>query len=167
MKHFAIIIAALVLMLFSCSKEEDNNDVSVVNNLNNVTENTAKDDEKSDVRNLTIEPDESTIPDLSGEWKQVNSNSGENYQIANITDETIEIYWIMDDTKALYWAGSFTAPTESGAYSWESINDKEKTDYAILASGADTKTFDYSDGIISYEASAMGVTTIINLEKVD
>lgn len=36
---------------------------------------------------------------------------------------------------------------------------------ALLASGDDTKDFTFKDGVISYEASAMGTTTTVKLEK--
>ena len=50
-------------------------------------------------------------------------------------------------------------------YTWDSVNDKEKTDSAILASGDDTKTFTYKDGQLSYSVSAMGNTQTVRLEK--
>ena len=72
-----------------------------------------------------------------------------------------------DDTKALYWAGTFVAPeTADEPYTWDSENDKEKTDMALLASGDDTKTFTYENGQLSYDASMMGVTQTVKLEKV-
>lgn len=108
-------------------------------------------------------------PVLTGEWKQVNSNSEDTYHVAVIQDDTIEINWVMeeDDTKALYWAGTFVAPeTADEPYTWDSENDKEKTDMALLASGDDTKTFTYENGQLSYDASMMGVTQTVKLEKV-
>ena len=88
-----------------------------------------------------------TPPDLVGEWKQTNSNAEDAWQAATI-------------------AGSFEAPTTADEpYTWESENDKDQTDMAILASGDDTKTFTYQDGVISYEVSAMGVTQTVKLEK--
>ena len=44
-----------------------------------------------------------------------------------------------------------------------SINDKSRTSRALMASSADTKVFSYAKGKLSYEASAMGVTTTITL----
>ena len=108
------------------------------------------------------------IPNLIGEWKQSNSDSEDSYQAATIKGDTIEIFWVSDngDTKSLYWAGTFTAPTSSDEpYTWDSVNDRSKTDMALLASTADTKTMKYEKGIISYEASALGTTTTIKLEK--
>lgn len=114
------------------------------------------------------ETDPVTPPDLVGEWKQTNSNTDDAWQAATISGDTIEVYWVSDngDTKALYWAGTFDAPTTADEpYTWESVNDKERTDMAILASGDDTKPFTYQDGVISYEVSAMGVTQTVKLEK--
>ncbi len=114
------------------------------------------------------ETDPATPPDLVGEWKQTNSDAEDAWQSATIAGDSIEVYWVSDngDTKALYWAGTFDVPTTADEpYTWESVNDKEQTDMAILASGDDTKTFTYQDGVISYKVSAMGVTQTVKLEK--
>ena len=113
----------------------------------------------------TVEP---TIPDLIGEWKQVNSNSEDSWQFATIDESTITVYWVSDngDTKSLYWAGTYTAPTTGDEpYSWDSENDTDQTSTALLASGDDIKTFTYEGGQISYEVSALGTTTTVKLEK--
>ena len=107
-------------------------------------------------------------PDLTGDWKQVNAASEDSYQVATIQGDTIEIYWVTEssETKSLYWAGTFVAPeTADEPYTWESANDTEKTDSALLASGDETKTFTYQDGQISYDVSAMGMTQTVRLEK--
>lgn len=112
--------------------------------------------------------EEPQIPDLTGQWEQVNkSQEGDAaYHTAVITDDTITIDWIMDDTTFLYWAGTFTAPqTADEPYTWDSENDKEKTGSALLASGDDIKAFTYENNQISYEASAMGETMTVYLEK--
>ena len=106
--------------------------------------------------------------DLTGTWTQVNSNSDDSWQEAVIEGDTITINWISDggDTKSLYWAGSYDAPTEAVTeYAWTSNNDHEQTDTALLASGDDTKDFAYTDGQLTYEASALGSTMTIRLEK--
>ena len=113
-------------------------------------------------------PVNDTPPDLTGEWKQVNSNSEDSYQSATIADGVVEVYWVSDggDTKSLYWAGTYEAPTAAGeSYSWDSQNDHDKTDMALLASGDDQKTFTYENGQISYEVSVLGTTTTVRLEK--
>lgn len=102
--------------------------------------------------------------DLTGTW--TSEKSGDSYQEAVITDNYIEINWMSKDTKSLYWAGSYIAPESAVTeYSWTSENDTEKTGSALLASGDDTKEFTYKDGVISYEASAMGTTKTIKLTK--
>lgn len=115
------------------------------------------------------EPEEPA--NLNGEWTQTNSASEDSYQQATITDDAIEVYWVSDggNTKSLYWSGTYTAPTEPGDYNWTSENDKSKTDTALLASGNDTKDFSYSssDNKISYQVSALGTTTTVELEPTD
>ena len=102
--------------------------------------------------------------DLSG--TSTSEKSGDSYQEAVITDNYIEINWMSKDTKSLYWAGSYIAPESAVTeYSWTSENDTEKTGSALLASGDDTKEFTYKDGVISYEASAMGTTKTMKLTK--
>ena len=106
--------------------------------------------------------------DLTGEWTQSNKNSEDSYQVATISGDTITINWVSNgrDTKSLYWAGSYVAPTEAtDSYSWESSNDTEQTDKAMLASSDATKAFKYENGVLSYEASAMGTTTTVKMER--
>lgn len=110
--------------------------------------------------------EDETVPDLTGTWKSENNDGS--YQEAVITEDSIEINWVVDDgkTKSIYWAGTFTAPTEvTDTYEWTSERDKEKTDMALLASTDDSKDFSYSNGKISYQVSAMGTTTTLELTK--
>lgn len=112
--------------------------------------------------------DSTSPPDLLGEWKQVNSKSEDTWQAATITEDTIEVYWVTDggETTMLYWAGTFSKPDSAAEpYSWESENDHEKTDFSLMASEDDTKTFTYEKGQISYSVSAFGATTTVKLEK--
>ena len=106
--------------------------------------------------------------DLTGDWKQVDGNSEDSYQRATIREGQIEVYWVneQENTESLYWAGTYVAPkTAEKSYEWDSVNNKEKTDTALLASDADTKTFTYADGQLSYSVSAMGMTQTVKLEK--
>lgn len=106
--------------------------------------------------------------DLTGEWEQSNKKSETNFQRATIAGDTIEVYWIADggDTKSLYWAGTVEAPSDgSQSFSWDSVNDKTKTESAMLASNDDTKKFAYENGELSYEVTAMGTTTTVRLAK--
>lgn len=108
-------------------------------------------------------------PNLIGEWEQADKSeeADASYQTATITEDTITVYWIMEGTPALYWAGTFVAPnTAEEPYTWESENDTEKTSSALFASEDDLKTFTYENNKISYEVSALGETTTVQLEKV-
>lgn len=105
---------------------------------------------------------------LNGEWKQVNSATEGSYQTATIKDGEIEIYWESDngDTKSLYWAGTYIAPTEySDIYKWDSENDFEKTEKSLLSSSDEKKTITYENNELSYDVTALGVTTTVRLEK--
>lgn len=104
--------------------------------------------------------------DLTGVWASENKDGS--YQEATITEDSIEINWISDNgaTKSIYWSGTYTAPTEFvEEYSWTSDRNKEKTDSALLASTDDTKEFTYKNGKISYEVSAMGTTSTVELTQ--
>lgn len=155
MKKTAIITFCMVLLIIlftGCSS----------------TPKSPENDDKTPANTTESKAPEKQIPDLTGEWKQVNSNSEESYQAATISGDTIEIYWISDngDTKSLYWAGSFVAPTTANEpYKWDSKNDHSKTENALLASNDDTKTMTYQNGVLSYEASSMGTTTTVKLKK--
>lgn len=97
--------------------------------------------------------DDNDALSLVGNWT---ATGEEKYHCGIITDDSIEIYWIGDtlDSNTLYWAGSYEAPTEkTDTYSWESKNDKSKTENAMLASGDDTKTFTYENGKLTFSFS--------------
>lgn len=99
---------------------------------------------------------------LVGEWADA-SGSME----ATIQGDVIDIYWINSDdgSKALYWSGTYVAPTDATEpYTWESQRDEEKTSSALLASTQPTKTFSYSGGVLSYEASALGISRTFELK---
>lgn len=116
-----------------------------------------------------VEPTPEPI-NLDGTWVQINNASEDSYQEAVISEGTITVNWVTasTDTKSLYWAGSVEIPENAGdSFSWDSQNDTEQTQAAIMASGDDTKTFTYENGQISYDVSAMGMTQTVRLEKAD
>lgn len=129
---------------------------------------TTSDGESAPAAEQPSEAVELTPVDLAGEWKQSNSNDPERWSEATLTADAITISWVADggDTKALYWAGSVVAPTDNAqSFTWDSVNDTAQTENSLLASDAPTKTFTYADGVLSYEATAMGVTTTVKLER--
>lgn len=108
--------------------------------------------------------------DLTGDWTQINRNSEDNYMEATITENAITINWVFEaeDSVSLYWAGSYIAPAKPGnEYSWTSENDTTQTSSALLASTSETKDFTYKDGVLSFEASAMGTTMTVEMEQQD
>ena len=58
--------------------------------------------------------------DLTGTWKQTNSNDPSSYMEATISGDTIEVDWIGTDTKSLYWKGTYQAPAAAGDWKWTS-----------------------------------------------
>lgn len=104
--------------------------------------------------------------DLTGTWKQTNSNSDDSWMEATVTADTIQVDWVTADTKSLYWVGTFEAPTEAGDWSWTSQGDTEAMSTALMASQDATKDFNYSeaDGI-SFDVTMMGTTMTVKTSK--
>ena len=100
--------------------------------------------------------------DLTGTWKQTNSNDPSSYMEATISGDTIEVNWIGTDTKSLYWKGTYQAPAAAGDWKWTSQGDTETMASALLASQDATKDFTYSeaDGV-SWETTALGTTITV------
>lgn len=123
---------------------------------------------EQDTDDSGVQEEQAQPLDLTGSWKQVNKNSEDSWQEAVIDDGAITINWVSNggDTKSLYWAGTYEAPTsDTESYSWVSENDTSQTDKALLASTSETKDFKYDNGVLSYEATAMGTTTTVKMER--
>lgn len=111
--------------------------------------------------------DRTVPPDLWGEWRDTNGDEDSFHGIF-ISGDTIEVYWVTEGglSTSLYWAGTFEAPPDGKEpYTWESTCDEERTSAAQLAANENTKTFTYSNGVLSYEASILGVSTTIETRK--
>lgn len=101
------------------------------------------------------------IPDLAGNWAQKGEENSETYQAGYIDDEKIELFWVTDNGESytLYWSGTYTVPSSAAKeYEWISVNDKTKTNSALMASTDETKRFSYQNGEIKYEVTAFGQT---------
>ena len=105
--------------------------------------------------------------DLTGSWRQTNSGSDESWMEAEISGDTITINWAYaDGTTALYWVGTYVAPTDAtDTYTWTSQGDTGQMSSALLASGDDAKEFSYSGGKLSFQASMVGVTATVEMER--
>ncbi|PRB67144.1 hypothetical protein [Arthrobacter sp. MYb213] len=129
---------------------------------------TASTAESSSETTSNNEVAQSVPADLTGDWKQTNSQSEDAYQVATVRDEVITIDWVTNngDTKSTYWVGTFEAPTTlQEPYIWSSKRDKKATDTALLASTSDSKEFTFDNEQISYEAGILGTTTTVRLSK--
>ena len=105
---------------------------------------------------------------LDGEWKQVNKSLPLGPHQAIIEGNTITIYWVDEaaESKSLYWVGSYNAQTEpNDTWEWVSERNHEQTDTSLYAAQSDTKTFKYEDGQIVYDASMLGTTQTVRLER--
>lgn len=106
--------------------------------------------------------------DLTGNWAQKDADGTENYVAGYINDRSIEIFWMSDEGKtgSLYWSGSYIPPTEADTtYTWDSVNDKSRTEHAVIADREETKTFTYGNGELSFKVSMMGQTNIVTLVR--
>ncbi len=70
-------------------------------------------------------------------------------------------------TTALYWQGTYAAPTgPSDTYSWTSTSTLDPNAVNIMASQDASKDFTYTGGKLTWQQSALGVTTTIECERV-
>ena len=143
----------MILCLVSCSSPTGNTGTNSTETIN------AQSNESEPV--VAKEP-----LDLTGQWIQENNNK-ENYMTAVIRDDgKIGVFFILEgDEKAwTYWVGTYDAPTDStDEYSWVSKNTYGGS--GLLASNADTKSFSYKNGKLSYEVTVSGNTGTFNLVK--
>lgn len=108
-------------------------------------------------------------PDLTGAWKQSNSQSETDFMKATIVDGVISIDWELgsEDITAVYWVGTFDAPADAAEpHTWTSQRDAAATDTAMMASTDTSKEFTYQDGLISYSVSIQGESATVELKKV-
>ena len=105
--------------------------------------------------------------DLTGTWKQTNSNDPSSYMEATISGDTIEVNWIGTDTKSLYWKGTYQAPAAGRRLEVDQPGrHRNHGSVALLASQDATKDFTYSeaDGV-SWETTALGTTITVKTAK--
>lgn len=112
------------------------------------------------------------ISDFDGTWVQVDADEQNTYQEAVITGDTMIIYYVNSkEDRLLYWYGTFKEPSEAvSKWEWISLQDKDKGEddvFGLLRAQDDTKEFEYKNGCIVYERSALGLTGTVKLKKVD
>lgn len=156
MKKFASLFIA-TLLLTSCAQVNDDA------MSNSPVQATGSDNAAASAPEPTVK-----ALDLTGKWKQSNSNSDEDFMVAEIKNGVISVDWNLEseDMKAVYWIGSYEAPKGGeNSYSWTSKRDKDKTESALLAAGSDTKEFTHEGDVISFEVSIQGTTKTIKMER--
>lgn len=103
-----------------------------------------------------------TIPEsLLGNWKNDDPNM---HMSAVVANGTIEIVFESDTSSALYWKGTFPESATNGQ-DISSQGDTEALDASLMGSSETVKEFTYDDGNITYELTALGVTTRVVLAK--
>lgn len=107
--------------------------------------------------------------DLTGTWKQTNSEGPAYWMEAEITDNTITVYWIGSngDTKSLYWKGSYDKPDKAGDWKWASQRDTAAMQGSMTSSTDATMDFTYTkaDGVSWEQDSPMGDTMVVKTAK--
>ena len=111
-------------------------------------------------------------PDLTGQWKQINSSSETDYQGIYISDYGIEVYWVLGSSNgaALYWAGSCALPkegNEENVYSWTSDADTSRTTNSLLTDKKKVKDFKVENDRLTYTVEYEGTTMTVYAEKED
>ncbi|MGC5224730.1 hypothetical protein ACPW96_19365 [Micromonospora sp. DT81.3] len=112
--------------------------------------------------------EEPPAPDLTGSWKQSNSQSETDFMTATIADAVISVEWELGsaDITAVYWVGTFVAPgAATDPYIWTSQRDVAATDTAVMASSDATKDFTFSGGIISFTVTVQGESATVEMAK--
>ena len=103
---------------------------------------------------------------LVGTWKQEDAPDDETYMAATIRDDGyIGVFFIVEGEPYTYWTGTYEEPKGvNGTFSWVSHT---LGNTALLASKADTKEFNYSDGVLSFEMTIEGKTGRIKMTESD
>ena len=106
--------------------------------------------------------------DLTGQWKQVNSETEDSFYGAVIDGDKIELHRVSDDggTRYLYWAGSYVPPEiVEDSYSWVSQVGSRRTDSEAIAASEGTKVFTYENGQLSCSVKNDGEEAVVLMEK--
>ena len=87
------------------------------------------------------------------------------YMAAIIRNDVIDVYWMENrgQTIALYWSGTFVQPSGTDEYSFDSVNNTEKTASSVLASNDPSKSIRVKNGTISFDVAVSGEPTTIRM----
>lgn len=99
------------------------------------------------------------IASLEGTWSAERNGS---QFVATITPKNIQIKFVADKTSMIYWNGSFETPQSPVA----TIPSKKIEINKLVMSRATSKDFSYDNGKLSFEFEAMGMTTVVEMQRV-
>lgn len=102
---------------------------------------------------------------LIGEWHQINTNSN-GWMSASISGESIQVNLRGRDSSSIFWMGTFDAhKRQDKKFEVVSLADQDAMKWMITASTESKKTFTYDHGVLSFEFSALGSSSIIHMTK--
>ena len=104
---------------------------------------------------------------MMGEWHQINANS-DGWLTASISGSSIQVNLRSRDSSSIFWMGSFETSQlnhPSGKFKVVSLGDQDAMKWDITASTEQQKTFTYDHGVLSFQFSALGSSTIVHLKQ--
>lgn len=114
----------------------------------------------------TVDPTVGPV-DLSGDWHQSKSGIPGAVMDAHISDGKIRIDVTMSgSTNGLYWLGTFdTGPVIVSTFQDTSVGDTAAMANSMFASQDSSKVFTYTNGVLSFPYSIMGVSTTVEMTR--
>jgi hypothetical protein len=102
---------------------------------------------------------------MIGQWHQVNADE-DGWMTASISGDSIQVNLRGRDSSSVFWVGSFdTSRRPAGKFDIVSLGDQDAMQWDLMASSEKQKTFGYDHGVLSFQFSAMGSSTIIHMTK--
>ena len=106
--------------------------------------------------------------DLTGNWAQKDMEGSDSFVAGYISDGVVEIFLMSEKGSkgSLYWSGTYVPQTTPGTpYTWDSVNDRDRTGQAEIGSDSDTKTFSYENGELTLPVTMLGQTTVVTMVR--
>lgn len=117
-------------------------------------------------------PTVSVIKDPTGVYAQTDNGIPNVTYTATVTDDSIQITMEIASSdegdsgaSGLYWEGTFDTNNKSNEFVTVSKADVEKLSFSMLGSLDSTKKFHYKNGVLSFKASFMKVSSTVYLAK--
>jgi hypothetical protein len=98
------------------------------------------------------------IVQLDGSWVVARNGTT---MTAVVSNNVITITMSKDDSSMVYWNGTFQSTASVG----ETVTSTKIETDSIVLSGADTKNFQIASDTLTFDMSAMGVTTSVQARR--